>query len=230
MNPAWSDIIESVCWFAKKMASLSLVIASGGNVSARIPGESLVAITPARIRYERLVPGDIVLVDLDGAVVEGHHPASSETPMHTLVYQRLPAANAIVHTQSPYATAFAVLRERIPLVSTEGFAVNALQVEVAGFQPPGSVELGDEAVAALERQPGSRAVLLANHGVLAVGSSLEQAFGVAENVEREAQIYYLARSLGTPQLINAADFERVKTHYAALRKQSASAARGRQSK
>jgi L-ribulose-5-phosphate 4-epimerase len=220
MNPAWSDIIEGVCWFAKQMAGLSLVVASGGNVSARIPGESLVAITPARIRYERLVPADIVLVDLDGAVVEGRHPASSETPMHTLVYKRLPAADAIVHTQSPYATAFAVLRERIPLISTEGFAVNARQVEVAGFQPPGSVELGEEAVAALERQPGSRAVLLANHGVLAVGASLEQAFGVAENVEREAQIYYLARSLGTPHLINAADFERVRKHYAALRKQA----------
>jgi L-fuculose-phosphate aldolase len=223
MNPIWSDIIERVCWTAKHMASLGLVVGSGGNVSARIPGEALAAITPARIPYERLVPDDIVLVDLDGTVVEGRHPASSETPMHTLVYKRLPAAGAIVHTQSPYATAFAVLREGIPLICTEGFAVNALQVEVAGFHVPGSVELGMEAVAALERQPGSRAVLLANHGVLAVGANLEQAFSVAENVEREAQIYYLARSLGTPHIINADDYERVKKHYAALRKQAGAA-------
>ena len=124
------------------------------------------------------------------------------------------------YDQSPYATAFAVLRESIPLISTEGFAVNALQLEVAGFQVPGTEELGMEAVAVLERQPGSRAVLLANHGVLAVGASLEQALSVAENVEREAQIYYLARTLGTPHQINAHEYERVKSHYASLRKQA----------
>ena len=218
MNPAWSELIEGVCWTAKRMAELSLVVGSGGNVSARLPGEELIAITPGSLPYARMRPEDIVVVNLDGMRVEGRQRVSSETPMHTLVYKRMPTAGAVVHTQSAYATAFAVLRESIPLVSTEGFAVNAPQLEVAGFEIPGSPELGMEAVRVLERQPGSRAVLLANHGMLAVGANLEQALSVAENVERAAQIYYLARTLGTPHLISAGDYERVRNHYAALRK------------
>src|SRR5207237_980567 len=145
MNPAWSELIEGVCWTAKRMAELSLVVGSGGNVSARLPGEELIAITPGSMPYGRMQPDDIVVVNLDGMRVEG--------------------------------------RQRV-----------------------------------LERQPGSRAVLLANHGMLAVGTNLEQALSVAENVERAAQIYYLARTLGTPHLISAGDYERVRNHYAALRK------------
>ncbi len=217
MRPEWLDLAEKVCQVSKKMALESLVTGSAGNISARLAGQDLVVITPSGLRYETLAAEDMVIISLDGKVVYGNHSPSSETPLHTLIYQQRPDINGIVHTHSPYATAFSVLHEAVPLICNEGLSVNAVQVEVTEFNLPGTPELGMAALAALARNPGSRAVLIANHGVLAVGESLPEAFSVAENVEKEAYIYYLARSIGTPFTLNAEVFDRIKKNYAALR-------------
>ena len=195
------DFAEARRVVAEAVLSLfekGLVALSSGNVSARVAGTDFLAITPSGKTYDTLVPEDIVIVDGHGVVHDGALEPSSEVSMHSLVYAELPGINAIVHTHSPYATAFSVLREPIPLVCNEGFGVMALRVDVSRYELPGSPEIGRAALEALSRQDGVSAVLLANHGLLATGATLADACRVAENVELEARIYHLARSVGQP--------------------------------
>ena len=217
MDLKWLDLAETVCLASKQMALKSLVTGSAGNISVRAMQQNRAVITPSGMRYETLSAEDMVVIGLDGKVVYGSHPPSSETPLHTLIYRHRPDVNAIVHTHSPFATSFSVLHEAIPLVSNEGLSANAVRIEITEFNLPGTVELGMAALDALGRNPGARAILIANHGVLTVGGDVYEAFNIAENVEREAYIYYLARSIGTPFTLSAEVFAQIKKNYASLR-------------
>jgi len=178
------------------LKQMGLVAGSSGNVSARVAGTDLVAITPTDVRYSDITPDDVVVVKRSGETVVGRHRPTSELYMHLAVYDARPDVAAIAHTHSPYATAFAVIREPIPLISNEGLGVRALEVEVARFAIPGSRELADAVVEVLRRTPQTRAVLLANHGLLATGADLEAACHLAQGIELEARICQLARTMG----------------------------------
>lgn len=168
---------------------------TSGNMSCYLPQSSLMLITPTSVRYEQMQPHQVVAMELDGTVVDGTCPPSSEWQLHAVLYQHRPDLGAVFHTHSPYATAFAVNRQTIPAVLIEAHAFLGGDVRCAPYATPGSREVGLNALPALEGRGGCT---LANHGVLAVGRDLAQAFLRAEYVEDLAKIYTFAAQIGTP--------------------------------
>ncbi len=168
---------------------------TSGNMSCYLPEEGLMLITPTSVRYDVLRPEDIAVLRLDGSAVEGALKPSSEWRMHAVIYENMPDVRAVFHTHSPYATAFAACRENIPAVLIEAHAFLGGDIRCAPYATPGTREVGLNALAALEGRGGCT---LANHGVLAVGESLAQAYLRAEYIEDVAKVYAIARSVGTP--------------------------------
>lgn len=173
---------------------------TSGNMSCYLRDEQLMLITPTSVRYDILHAEDIVVMRLDGTIVEGKLRPSSEWRMHAAIYEGMADVRAVFHTHSPYATAFAVNHQTIPAVLIEAYAFLGGSVRCAEYATPGTKEVGLNALPALE---GRKGCTLANHGVLAVGDDLAQAFIHAEYVEDVAKIYTLAKSVGTPVELTA---------------------------
>jgi L-ribulose-5-phosphate 4-epimerase len=179
---------------ARSLVDRGLVVGSSGNVSERIDPHHFV-VTPAGVVYDRLRLVDISVVDQrTGECVEGMRP-TSELALHLDLYRQDPMLKAIVHTHSRHAAAFAVARIDLPFIMNENIAMHAERILVTEYAPPGSVDLGTQALATFARQPGSRAILLANHGVVAIGDSVAEAELVAAQVEWIAEVVYLASNL-----------------------------------
>ncbi|MBL7574700.1 L-fuculose-phosphate aldolase [Peptoniphilus asaccharolyticus DSM 20463] len=183
----------------KKLYSTKLVAGTSGNISLRGEDEDSFYITPSGMDYEKIEEKDIVKIHADGKpYIEGQVP-SSEWQMHLEIYKNYPKYNAVVHTHSTFATAFAVAREEIPLISIEMEPFIGGELKVAPFEKAGSMELAKAIIPYLEK-PNS--CLLANHGVLCCGASMEKAFLSAEYVEDLAKIYYYAKGIGRVYTIN----------------------------
>ena len=188
----------------------NLVVWTGGNVSARDPETGYVAIKPSGVRYEDLHPNHIVILDLDGNIVEGDLKPSSDTASHLYIYRHRADVGGIVHTHSPYATAFAAVGRSIPVVLT------AIADEFGGPIPCGGFALiGDEAIGevVVESLGNSPAVLLKNHGVFTVGKSAEAAVKAAVMTEDNARTVWLALQLGHPAEIPADDVAKLHHRY-----------------
>jgi L-ribulose-5-phosphate 4-epimerase len=186
----------------------NLVTWTAGNISVRDPESGLVVIKPSGIRYEVLQPEHMVIVDLEGNIIEGHLKPSSDTASHLYIYQHRPDVNGIVHTHSPYATAFAAVGKPIPVYLT------AMGDEFGGPIPCGGFALiGSEAIGkvVLEAIGDSPAVLLKNHGVFTVGPTGEAAVKAAVMVEDVAKTVWLALQIGQPEEISPEDV--AKLHY-----------------
>jgi L-ribulose-5-phosphate 4-epimerase len=177
-----------------------LFAGTSGNLSMCDDAKRFVAITPSGIRYETMKIDDIMVIDMDGSIVEGPHKPSSEWRMHTMILRQRPDIFAVVHTHSPYATSFAVTGTPVPPILIEMVGFLGGGIPVAGFELPGSAELGAGALRSLEHR---HACLLSNHGVIAVGENIDQAFIRAEYVEDAAKIYSLSLQAGTPRLVPA---------------------------
>jgi len=175
-----------------------LVRWTGGNVSARDPETGLVVIKPSGVRYEALRPEDHVVVNMDGVVVEGALKPSSDTASHLYIYRHRPDVNGIVHTHSPYATAFAALGRPIPCCLTAIADEFGGPIPCAGFALIGSEAIGKQVV---EHIGSSRAVLLKQHGVFTIGETAEAAVKAAVMVEDVARTVWLALQLGQPEEI-----------------------------
>ncbi len=177
---------------SQELYRLQMARGTSGNVSARDPESGLIAITPSGIPYEALKTEDITVVNQDGKVIYGGQIPSSETPMHTAVYQLRSDIHGIVHTHSMYATVFSVLNKKLPVVTVPLAMFGP--VPVAGFRIPGSQELADEVARCL----GSRrkSVLLQNHGALCADDTVEKALSCAIYTEEGAQVAYLAQLAG----------------------------------
>ena len=178
----------------RQMVADGLVIGSAGNISARVDDERFV-VTAAGVPYAHLAPGDHPVVDLASGSWDGALPPTSELALHLGVLRARPDIAAVVHTHSRHAAAFAVARLDLPFICNESMATRADRVLVTAYAAPGTADLGAQAVATFARQPGSRAVLLANHGVVAIGPTLDEAALVARAVEWTAEICHLARTL-----------------------------------
>jgi L-fuculose-phosphate aldolase len=188
---AAQEAVQRAC---ERMVTDGLVIGSAGNVSVRL-GDRIV-VSAGGVPYEYLDPGDHPVVTLADGRVEGWAKPTSEMPLHLGIMRQM-RVKAIVHTHSRYATAFAAARQDIPFVCNENSAVLADRILVTKpYAAPGSAELADAVIESFGRQPGSLAVLLANHGVVAIGETVENACTVAAQVEWAAQVAYLARTLG----------------------------------
>ena len=176
----------------------NLVVWTGGNVSARDPESNLVAIKPSGVRYEDLTAESMVVLDLDGNVVEGTLNPSSDTASHLYIYRRRPDVNGVVHTHSRYATAFAAVGKPIPVYLTAQADEFGGEIPCAGF-----TLIGDESIGALvvEGIGTSPAILLKNHGVFTVGPSAVAAVKAAVMVEDIAATVWAALQIGTPDVL-----------------------------
>lgn len=187
-----------------------LVKWTGGNVSGRDPETGYVVIKPSGVRYEVLKPADMVVVDLEGNVIEGDLKPSSDTASHLYIYRQRPDVAGIVHTHSPYATAFAAVGKPIPVCLT------AMADEFGGPIPVGEFALiGSEAIGkvVVDAIGSSCAVLLKQHGVFTVGASPAAAVKAAVMTEDVAKTVWLAMQIGQIEEISPADVESLHHRY-----------------
>jgi L-fuculose-phosphate aldolase len=183
-----------------RMVSERLVVGSAGNISARIDADHIV-VSAGGVLYEHLSAGDHPIVSLADGSWTGTHAPTSEIALHLRLMRDDPSVNGVVHTHSKYACAFSIARVDLPFVCNENIGPASERILVTEYEAPGTVDLGEQAAKTFGRQPASRAVLLANHGVVAIGASVEQAFTIAAQVEWIAEVTYLASTLD-PSLKN----------------------------
>ena len=183
--------------YGKKLLDKKLVAGTSGNLSLRGQADEIY-ITPSGMDYLEITEDDIVKINFMGEILEGDKKPSSEWMMHVEIYKNYPKYNAIVHTHSPIATAFAVSRKKIPLILIEMKPFLGGEIEVAPFKPSGSLELAKSLIPYLKK---SNSCLLANHGVVSCGKDIESAFLSAEYVEDAAKIYYYSLNIGETKII-----------------------------
>jgi L-fuculose-phosphate aldolase len=205
-----ADQRSAVVRACHELLATGLVRGTSGNVSVRDPASGTIAITASGLAYPGMRDSDVAVLGPDGAKLDGALEPSSELALHLGVYRARPDVGAVVHTHSMFATTFAVLGEPIPpvhyLIVRAGEAV-----PVAPYARYGTAELAESCVRTLG---AGFAVLLANHGVVAVGADLGAAMAVAEAVEYTAELAWRARQLGVPQLLDAGQLAAVRTAFA----------------
>lgn len=190
MEKARKEIVE----YGKKLVTSNLTKGTGGNLSVFDRENGYMAITPTGIDFFEIQPEDIVIMDLEGNVVEGNRLPSSEWEMHLLQYKERRDLDAVIHAHTTYATVLACLRWELPATHYM-IAVAGKNVRCAEYATYGSHELALNATKAMRER---RAVILANHGILAGANDLLNAFNIIEEVEYCSQIYYMAKSIGEP--------------------------------
>ena len=204
---------EQVVRYGKKLIDRRLTTGSGGNISVYNREKNLVAISPSGLDYYETTPEDIVILDMDGNLVEGKHRPSSEAGMHLAFYKNRADVSGIVHTHSKFATAIACMGWELPAVHyLIGMAGH--RVKCTGYATYGSDELAKKA---LETIGDSNAVLLANHGLIALGEDVDRAFSTAEHLEFVSEVYYLTKTLGTPNILSDEDMDEVMKKFGTFR-------------
>ena len=188
----------------------NLVAWTSGNVSGRDFNTGLVVIKPSGLKYGEMRPEDMVVVDLDGRVIEGKLKPSSDAASHLYIYRQRPDINGVVHTHSPYATAFAALGKPIPVYLTAIADEFGGPIPCGGFALVGGEEIGQIVVNNLDKSP---AVLLKNHGVFTVGKSAEAALKAAIMVEDAAKTVSIALQMGQPDEISPEDVAKLHDRY-----------------
>lgn len=204
------EVRQSIVEMGKKMANSALTVGTWGNISARIQGTGLVAITPSGVNYETMTAEDIVIVDEDANIVSGHLKPSVEVPLHLGIYKEREDVNAIVHTHSTYCTAMAIARKPIPGACEDLVQIVGGSVDVTRYVLPGTPEL---AVVALEALGNKNAAILANHGLIAVAKDLPEAFKIAVVVEKSAQATCMATMLGGVVSLEESDIKFMRDFY-----------------
>jgi len=170
-----------------------LVTWTSGNVSGRDPATGYVAIKPSGVPYENLTAEDIVILDLDGRILEGRLKPSVDAPTHLYVYRQRPDVMGIVHTHSTFATAFAALGLAIPVYLTAIADEFGGPIPVGAYAQIGEEEIGQEIVRSIGSSP---AILMKNHGVFTIGPSVMSAVKAAVMTEDVARTVYYALTLG----------------------------------
>jgi L-fuculose-phosphate aldolase len=186
------DQRKQVVRTAVSLLEAGLVSGTAGNVSVREVGTQCFLITPSAVNYRVMREQDIVQVDLLSGSASGQRRPSSERELHRQIYTIREDVNAVIHYHSPYATAVAVARKTIPNILDEG--IDLTPIPTVEYCLAGSQELAREVAAKLAE--GRTAVLLANHGAVVVGENLGEALSRSLEVERLAQIYVWAETLG----------------------------------
>ena len=195
-----------------ELVRYGLVVWTAGNISARVPGADLLIIKPSGVPYDELSPEKMVVCDLFGTVVEGDHMPSSDTATSAYVYRAMPHIGGVVHTHSTYATAWASLGKPIPCVLTMMADEFGGDIPIAPFARIGDEEIGKAIVATLSDHR-SNAVLLRSHGVFTIGKTAKDAVKAAVMCEDVARSVHVARQLGDPEPIAAADVDALYDRY-----------------
>ncbi|NLX61976.1 MAG: L-fuculose-phosphate aldolase [Tissierellia bacterium] len=189
--------------YGRKLITQGLTRGTSGNLSIFNREKNLLAISPSGMDYFEIQAEDVVILDIEGNIVDGHRKPSSEVELHRIFYERRQDINAIVHTHSIYSTVLACLNYSLPAVHYV-VASAGKDVRCAQYATFGTRQLAENTYKAME---GRKAVLLANHGLLTGGKDLKEAFGIAESVEYCAEIYYRAKSIGQPVIIGDGEME-----------------------
>jgi L-fuculose-phosphate aldolase len=188
---------------ALALVRLGLNKGTAGNISVRYQDGYL--ITPSGVAAEQLSPADIVFMDFDG-FVHGHRAPSSEWRFHFDILQSRPELGAVIHTHAPYCTTLAVMGEGIPAFHYMIAVAGGADIRCAPYATFGTPELCEGAVKAME---GRKACLLAQHGMIAAGATLAAALKMTVEVEDLARIYWQARQIGQPPILDDAEMARV---------------------
>jgi L-ribulose-5-phosphate 4-epimerase len=201
---------EDICQLHMELPRWNLVTWTSGNLSGRDPETGYVVIKPSGVRYQDLAPELMVVVDLEGQVIEGDLKPSSDTASHLYIYRHRPDVGGIVHTHSPYATAFAAVGQPIPVCLTAIADEFGCTIPCGGFAPIGGEEIGREVVQGIGDSP---AILLKQHGVFTIGPDATAAVKAAVMVEDVARTVFLARQLGEPEDIPEEAVRRLRHRY-----------------
>ena len=186
------EILDSSHWLVEHgyLGQLS----SGGNISARVPGEKNVVITPSGQSYFLLEPDDICVIDFDQNPIEGSLSPSIEAGMHIGIYQNRPDVNAVIHTHQPFASVLAVIGKPIPALLDEITVEIGHVVDIVPYAYSGTSELVNNVIGKLDN--ACHCYLMQNHGALSLGSDMQHAMKNAELLEHVAMIYYRALATG----------------------------------
>ncbi|MHA1192587.1 MAG: NAD(P)-dependent oxidoreductase [Promethearchaeota archaeon] len=203
--PSLKEEIVNLC---KTLLKEGHVIGSAGNVSVRVKNkdQEYVLITPSSVKYEEMTPEDILIIDMEGKVINGERNPSVEKHLHLGVYKARDDVNAVIHAHGIFSTILSTLKLSLPAVIEELVPYLGGEILVAEYGEAGSGELAANVVNSLEER---NAVMLANHGNLCCGSHLEGAYTVLNYLERGSKIYYLAKLLKDPHLLpeDTVDYE-----------------------
>ena len=204
-----ADARKSIIDIGLKVLAKNLVAGSWGNISMRIDKDSF-AITPSGRTYDLLVEDDIVIVNSDGIKLAGAGIPSSELRLHLAIYKKYPMFNAVIHTHSIYASACAAMHKQIPPLLEDTAQISGGSIKVAKYALASTKELAENAVEAMGT---SNAVLLANHGAVSCGKSLDEALIVAEIVEKSAHVYCITASIGESFPLPTNDIKLLRNFY-----------------
>jgi L-ribulose-5-phosphate 4-epimerase len=204
------ELHSIVCRLNTELPRNNLVAWTSGNLSARDPLTGFVVIKPSGVRYEDLTPESMVVVDLDGKVVEGNYKPSSDTFAHVYVYRHRPEINGVVHTHSTFATAWAAVGRPIPPVLTAICDEFGGPIPVGAYAKIGGDEIGQEIIRSIGSSP---AILMKNHGVFTIGKTPEAAVKTAVMVEDVARTLFYALQLGQPEEIPPEEVARAHRRY-----------------
>ena len=193
------EVRTAVADAARRLAAAGLLIGTAGNVSALDRDSDLVAVTATGVVLAECRPDDVSVVDRTGTLVDGDLAPTSELQLHLAVLTAT-GADAVVHTHAPYATAVGCVRESLPVLHYQQILLGG-EIRVAPYATFGTGELADHVVAGLE---GRRAALMANHGAVSVGTSLDDAVENALLLEWCCALYQHATSMGTPRVLDGA--------------------------
>ena len=194
---------ELVVEYGKKLITSGLTKGTGGNLSIYNREKELMAISPSGIDYFQTRPEDVVVLNLKGEKIDGGKDPSSEYEMHKIFYEKRRDINAIIHTHTIYATTIACLNWDLPPVHYL-IALAGPDVKCAKYATFGTRELAENAFQAMENR---KAVLLANHGLLAGAEDLANAFNITEEIEYCAELYYRTKSIGEPVVLTDGEME-----------------------
>ena len=189
---------KSIVQYGRNLITAQLTTGKGGNLSIYNRAEGLVAIKPSGVCYFDMTPADVVVVDLDGNIVDGNLKPSSEIQFHLGLYKYRADINAVVHTHQIYATTIACLNWELPAVHYL-VGVSGNKVPLAPYATYGSKELSENILKSIGNY---NACLLANHGLVTVGANIDAAFATAEVIELVSRLYYQARCIGDPVILS----------------------------
>lgn len=203
---------EKIIEYGLKIVNENLTKGTGGNLSIFNREEGVFAITPSAIPYNEIEADDIAIIDLEGNQISGNRRPSSEVDLHRIFYKNRDDINSVIHTHTTYATTLSCLNWDLPAVHYM-VALAGENVRCAEYATYGTEELAENAYEAMKDR---RAVLLANHGLLAGGKDIENAFSITEEIEYCAELYIKAKSIGRPVILSKEEMihmmEKFKTY------------------
>ena len=200
---------EQIVNFGKKLIEHRLTRGTSGNLSIFNRRELLMAISPSGLDYSQTAPEDVVVIDLSGRVIEGEKNPSSEWMLHRILYENRVEISSVVHTHSPFSTVMSCLGWELPPLHYM-IALAGQTVRCAAYATFGTEELAANAMLAMHDR---NAVFLANHGLLAAGSDLANAFHITEEIEFCSELYWRSKCVGEPMILCEAEMEAMKDRF-----------------